>query len=117
MPSASANCESALWEEVEPRGARADSAPGAWEAERRPPWKRVNRQQRRRRSVEVEPRVEADHRARALGERVGRLDRSGFPAPLAAVEGVAGRPAGDPHRLVSWWVYAYPEGVGRTPRR
>ena len=98
MPSESANCQSARWEEVEPRGPRADSARGAWEAEREPPGKRLNRQQRLLRTVEVKQRLD---RGRALGERVEGLDRSGFQAPLAAGEGVAGRPAGDPHRLVS----------------
>src|SRR5271167_611966 len=38
-------------------------------------------------------------------------DLSRFQEPIAAVEGRAGRPAWDPHLLISLWVYAYSEGV------
>ena len=73
--------------------------------------KRVNRQQMILRAVDVERLIEGDHPARAIGELVGRLDRSGFTAEIESVEGEAGRPAYDPRLLISLWIYAYSEGV------
>ena len=89
-----------------------NSAPPGPEEERgEPRLKRVNRNQLLLRTVDVEQLVEADHAVRAIWELVGRLDLSRFQEPIAAVEGRAGRPAWDPHLLISLWVYAYSEGV------
>jgi transposase len=71
----------------------------------------VNRQQMILRAVEVEKLIEPDHAARAIWELVGRLDLSRFRAAIEVVEGEAGRPAFDPHLLISLWIYAYSEGV------
>lgn len=76
-----------------------------------PRLKQVNRNQLLLRTVEVEKLVEPDHPVRAIWELVGQLDLSRFLQPIEAVEGVAGRPAWDPHLLISLWIYAYSEGV------
>ncbi len=60
----------------------------------------------------VEELIPADHKARAIWELVGKLDLSRFAEPLQTAVGCAGRPAWDPHLLVSLWVYAYSEGIG-----
>jgi transposase len=62
--------------------------------------------------LDVERLVEDDHPARAIWELVGRLDLSGFAATIGSIEGGAGRPAYDPHLLISLWVYAYSRGIG-----
>lgn len=111
MLSESPKDQALMWEGVEPRLPVAAPPTGS-EPEPPPRLKRVNRQQLLLRTVDVEQLVEADHPARAIWELVGRLDLSGFQEPIAAVEGVAGRPAWDPHLLISLWVYAYSEGVG-----
>jgi len=59
----------------------------------------------------VERLIGEDHPARAIWELVGKLDLSSFRQTISAVEGVAGRPALDPHLLISVWIYAYSEGV------
>jgi len=111
MPSESPNGQAAMWEGLEPRVPVAASPTGA-EGEREPRLKSINRQQLLLRTIDVEQLVEPHHTVRALWELVGRLDLSGFQEPIAAVEGRAGRPAWDPHLLISLWVYAYSEGVG-----
>lgn len=90
-------------------GSEDQLGPGGINKEVRLKW--VNRQQMILRAVEVEKLIEADHPARAIWELVGRLDRSGFTAEIASVEGEAGRPAYDPQLLISLWIYAYSEGV------
>jgi transposase len=101
-----------MWEEVEPHLPVADPAPRGAQAEPEPRLQRVNRKQLLLRTVDVEQLVEADHTVRAIWELVGHLDLSRFQEPIGAVEGSAGRPAWDPHLLISLWVYAYSEGVG-----
>ena len=78
---------------------------------REPRLQRVNRKQMLLRAVNVEQLIRDDHPARAIWELVGRLDRTPFHQEIAAVEGVAGRPALDPQLLISLWIYAYSEGV------
>jgi transposase len=72
----------------------------------------VDRRQLTWRVIDVENLIEEDHPARAIWELVGRLDLSPYRAGIRAVEGRAGRPALDPHLLISLWIYAYSQGVG-----
>jgi transposase len=73
---------------------------------------RVERRQICWAMLDVERLIEDDHPARAIWELVGRLDLASFAATIGAVEGGAGRPAYDPHLLISLWVYAYSRGIG-----
>jgi len=73
--------------------------------------KPVDRSQMVWRSVDVEHLIEENHSARAIWALSGELDLTGFYAPIAAVEGVAGRRPWDPRLLVSLWVYAYSRGI------
>ena len=61
--------------------------------------------------IYVEELIPADHKARAIWDLVGRMDLSRFLEPLRTARGCPGRPAWDPHLLVSVWVYAYSEGI------
>jgi transposase len=71
----------------------------------------VNRQQSILAQIWVEELIAYDHKARAIWELVERMDLSRFTEPLRTTQGCAGRPAWDPHLLVSLWVYAYSEGI------
>src|SRR2546421_5860109 len=71
----------------------------------------VDRSQTSWQMLDVERLIEADHAARAIWELVGRLKLDGFYAPIAAVEGAAGRTPWDPRLLVSLWIYAYSRGI------
>src|SRR5579864_552920 len=71
----------------------------------------VNREQTMLATIYVEELIPADHKARAIWQLVERLDLSRFREPLRTTQGCAGRPAWDPHLLVSLWVYAYSEGI------
>lgn len=73
---------------------------------------RVDRRQVCWAMLDVERLIEDDHPARAIWELIGRLDLAGFAAAIGSVEGGAGRPAYDPHLLISLWVYAYSRGIG-----
>lgn len=73
--------------------------------------KPVDRQQLVLRAVDLELLIEPEHPARAIWEFTGRLDLSGFYAPIESVAGVAGRPAWDPRLLMSLWIYAYSRGI------
>lgn len=73
---------------------------------------RVDRRQICWAMLDVERLIEDDHPARAIWELVGRLDLAGFAVTIGSVEGGAGRPAHDPHLLISLWVYAYSRGIG-----
>ena len=109
MSSESGSRPAMMWEEAQPE---ANPAPVARGPEERPPrLKQVNRNQLLLRTVDVEKLVEPDHLVRAIWELVGRLDLSRFHQGIHAVEGIAGRPAFDPHLLISLWIYAYSEGV------
>jgi transposase len=71
----------------------------------------VNREQTMMAMICVEELIGADHKVRAIWHLVGSLDLSRFAEPLRTTRGYAGRPAWDPHLLVSVWVYAYSEGI------
>jgi transposase len=62
--------------------------------------------------LDVEKLIPDDHPARAIWELVGSLDLEPYRRKIKSVEGSAGRPAFDPHVLISIWVYAYSDGVG-----
>lgn len=81
------------------------------EGERAVRLKRVDRRQLLLRTIDVERLIEESHPARAIWEFVGRLDLSGYTEQVRSVAGSAGRPAYDPHLLVSLWVYSYSQGV------
>jgi transposase len=93
-------------------GPAAAESGGAGERVRgRPRLKPVERRQMVFRAVDVERLIEPDHPARAVWAFVGRLDLGAFAAPIAAVEGVAGREPWDPRLLASLWIYAYSRGI------
>jgi transposase len=77
----------------------------------RPRVKAVDRSQLTWQMLDVERLIEAEHPARAIWALVGRLNMDGFYAPIAAVEGSAGRTPWDPRLLVSLWIYAYSRGI------
>jgi transposase len=72
----------------------------------------VNRQQMSWRAIDVERLIGEDHPARAIWTLVGRLDLSPFYRGIESSAEEGGRPAFDPHLLISLWVYAYSQGVG-----
>lgn len=76
-----------------------------------PRLKPIDRQQMLLRPVVVEALIAEDHRARAIWHFVGQLDLRQYREQVRSVEGSAGRPAYDPHLLVSLWVYSYSRGV------
>ena len=76
-----------------------------------PRLRRIDRAQMCWHAVDVERLIEADHAARAIWDLVGRLDLTAFLAPIGSVQGQAGRPAFDPHLLISLWLYAYSRGI------
>src|SRR5438874_2001015 len=73
--------------------------------------KSVNRAQTTMAMIYIEELIPADHKARAIWDLVGRMDLGQFVEPLLTTRGCAGRPAWDPHLLVSLWVYGYSEGI------
>ncbi|HZE80217.1 MAG TPA: IS1182 family transposase [Candidatus Polarisedimenticolia bacterium] len=77
----------------------------------RPKLRTVNRLQPMMATIYVEELITADHKARAIWQLVEKMDLSRFMEPLRTSQGCAGRPAWDPHLLVSLWVYAYSEGI------
>src|SRR6202140_4705325 len=72
----------------------------------------VNRQQMSWRAVDVEHLIGEEHPARAIWALVGRLDLSPFYRAIESSEEEGGRPACDPHLLISLWVYPYSRGIG-----
>jgi transposase len=64
------------------------------------------------RPTDLESLLPPEHPARTLWTAVGRLDLAAFYAPIAAVEGHAGRAPIDPKILLTLWLYATSEGVG-----
>lgn len=72
----------------------------------------ANRTQVLLRPTDLEGLLPPDHAARALWACAEQLDLTAFYAPIAAVEGAAGRPAIDPKILLALWLYATSEGVG-----
>jgi len=75
-------------------------------------FKLINRQQMMLRPIEVDRLVPEDHEVRAIWEFVGRLDLSWYYEAIEVVEGEAGRPALNPHLMISLWIYAYSKGAG-----
>lgn len=61
--------------------------------------------------VDLDSLIPDDHPARTLWAAVEQLDLQLFYAPIAAVEGGAGRPATDPKVLVCLWLYATADGI------
>lgn len=90
---------------AERAGAGKPAGPGA------PKLRGVNRRQKMMAMIDVEELIGEDHKARAIWDLTGRLDLSGFAAPIRSERGQTGRPAWDPRLLVSVWVYAYSEGI------
>jgi len=100
--------------DVPPPPAPSESAEGPAREVRRetvPRLKPIDRQQMVLRPVVVEALIAEDHPARAIWDFVGRLDLRRYREQVRSVEGSAGRPAFDPHLLVSLWVYSYSRGV------
>ncbi len=93
----------------------AESSPRPTVSETTPAAPRIleaNRTQVLLRPTDLESLLAADHPARTLWACVERLNLTPFYAPIAAVEGTAGRPAIDPKILLTLWLYATSEGVG-----
>ncbi len=63
----------------------------------------VNRQQMSWRVVNVEHLVDEEYPARAIWALVGRLDLSAFYQGIESSTEEGGRPAIDPHLLISLW--------------
>lgn len=76
-----------------------------------PRLKQVDRRQLLLRAIDVERLIDDTHPARAIWDFVGQLDLRSFTSKIGSVEGAAGRPAHDPHVLISLWVYGYSRGV------
>src|SRR5882762_6264596 len=74
---------------------------------------RPNRRQLRWDMIDLEGLLSADHRARLVWSFVESLDLSQLYNQVLSREGEAGRPAADPAVLLSLWLYATIEGVGR----
>jgi transposase len=91
--------------------AASEAPPASPSVAARPRVKPVDRSQLTWQMLDVERLIEPDHPARAVWELVGRLKLEGFYAPIAAVEGSAGRTPWDPRLLVSLWIYAYSRGI------
>lgn len=92
--------------------AETDTAPTRPEPEAAPRLLEANRTQVLLRPTDLESLLPPDHRARTLWACAERLDLAAFYAPIAAVDGHAGRPAIDPKILLALWLYATSEGVG-----
>lgn len=73
--------------------------------------KTVDRRQTLMAKICVEELIPTNHKARAVWELVGKMNLKKFTASLRTQVGVVGRPAWDPHLLISLWVYAYSEGI------
>jgi transposase len=112
MSEASESQQAGMWAETELPRELEPAHQGEPEPEREPRLKPVNRKQLLWRAVDVEKLVGPDHLVRAIWELVGQLDLKGYTAEVGSVEGVAGRPAYDPHLLISLWIYAYSQKVG-----
>ncbi len=111
MTSEREDGQQAIWTDLEVETPASRPAPVPPPAQGAPRLQAVNRQQMVWRAVDVERLIREDHPARAIWELVGRLDLSSFRQTIGAVQGVAGRPALDPHLLISVWIYAYSDGV------
>ena len=62
--------------------------------------------------IDVEKLIADDHPARAIWEFVGGLNLQPYKSAIKSVEGEAGRPAYDPHLLLSLWIFATSDGEG-----
>ena len=71
----------------------------------------IDRRQLVLRTVDVEKRIDEDHRARSIWQLIGRLDLGLYHARIEAVEGHAGRDHTAPQLLIRLWLYAYSRGI------
>jgi len=92
-------------------GATTPSSPPR---KRKPRLKRVDRQQRVWRAMDVEGLIPADHPARALWALLGKLNRENFWVGIQAVEGRRGRDHSDPRVVIALWLYGLSRGVGEA---
>ncbi|MCI0618212.1 IS1182 family transposase [bacterium] len=76
--------------------------------------KPINRKQMILCPIDVEKLIDEDHMARSIWEFVSQLDLSAYYNDIEAVEGQPGRSAFDPQLLISLWLYAYSQGIGRA---
>lgn len=84
------------------------------EGQNRPRLKAIDRNQITLRAVDIETLIESNHSARAIWEFVGQLDLSEFHKEIRSFEGEAGCSAFPPQLLISLWIYAYTQGVGKA---
>ena len=93
-----------------------EAAPTAERADPRaygpPRVQQANRRQMEWRACDLESMLPQDHRARAIGSAVEKLDLSRFYDAIDARGSRPGRAAIDPKILVTLWLYATREGVG-----
>jgi transposase len=80
-------------------------------APRQPRLRTTQRDQLGLEVVDLDSLIPEDHPARTLWAAVEQLDLASFYEPIAAREGLPGRPATDPKMLVCLWLYATSEGV------
>ena len=76
-----------------------------------PKLKPIDRNRLLTRVINVESQVGPNHPVRAIWDLVGLMDLSPFLSAIRSRQGEKGRPATDPHMLVSVWIYAYSEGI------
>lgn len=74
-------------------------------------FRRIDRDQKVLRAVDVENLVSAEHPVRAIWAMVCQLDMSRFEESVKVVEGGRGRSGCDPHLLAALWIYGYSEGI------
>ena len=80
------------------------------QAQNKPRYIQVDRQQCVLRPVDVEALIAEDHVVRTLWRFLGTLDLSRFTPSPKAVEGHAGRPAWEPRMLIAVWLYGLMRG-------
>lgn len=80
-------------------------------APRQPRLRTTQRDQVSLEVVDLDSLIPEDHPARTLWAAIEQLDLSSFYEPIAAREGLPGRPATDPKMLVCLWLYATADGV------
>ena len=74
---------------------------------------KARRDQLEMREVDLESLIPGDHRARMVWAFVDGLDLGPLYAEFKAVESQPGRPGIDPPILMTLWLFATLEGVGR----
>ena len=86
------------------------------DAQNKPRFIEVDRQQWVLRPIDVEELVGEDHVVRTLWKFLGTLDLSRFAPSPKAVDGHAGRPAWEPRLLIAVWLYGLMRGVSSARR-